>query len=78
MEETLTPKPNKTVTMDFYEALKKVIEGKKIARESWNNGDYGLLKDGFISIYTKGDFHTWSISDGDCEGRDWFIKNVND
>ena len=78
MEETLTPKPNKPVTMDFYEALKKVIEGKKIARESWNNGDYCLMKDGFLSIYTKGDFHTWSVNDGDMEGKDWTIKNVND
>lgn len=71
-----TPPPDDVVlpmshTMDFPDAMKKIIEGKKVARISWGNTDYCLLKDGMLTIYTKGGFHLWTISDGDMEGQDW-------
>lgn len=79
MEETLTPLPTgKSVTMNFFDAIKKVVEGKKITRISWGNHDYCLMKDGFLSIYTRGEFHTWSVSDGDMEGMDWCLVSRND
>ena len=74
--QTLTPMPKiqgKAMTMDFLQAMKKIIEGKKAARISWGNTDYCLLKDGWLTIFTKGAFHTWSINDGDIEGFDWRI-----
>lgn len=72
----LTPLPRKkgeSITMDFIQAMKHLIDGKKISRVSWGNTDYCLMKDGWISIYTKDKFHTWSINDGDTDGQDWFI-----
>ncbi len=75
--EMLTPLPRKqgeSITMDFIDAFRKLIEGKKIARISWEGDDYCLMKDYKVSIYTKGSFHDWIINDGDVEGSDWFIK----
>ncbi len=76
--EVLTPLPRKqgeSITMSFPDAIAKIIEGKKVARVSWGNDDYGLLKDGWLTIYTKGAFHTWSVSDGDMiDAEDWFVK----
>lgn len=78
--EFLTPLPRKkgeSITMDFPQAIKEIMGGKKLSRVSWGNDDYGLLKDGWLTIYTKGGFHTWTVSDGDMEGQDWFVKEGN-
>ena len=72
--EILTPLPTgKSVTMSFYDALKKLNDGKCITRIAWGNTDYCLMKDGFLSIFINGDFHRWSISEGDVEPCDWTI-----
>jgi len=72
IEETLTPavKPS---SMKFVDAISRIIEGKKVTRVSWDNKDYCFMKDGWLTIYTKGDFHAWSINDGDMESNDWII-----
>lgn len=69
----LTPKaPAKAKTMAFPEAMGAIILGKRIARLSWSPAkDYGLMKDGWLTIFTKDKFHTWNINDGDMEARDW-------
>ena len=61
------------MTMNFVDAIKKIIEGKKVTRISWGNKDYCLLRDGWLEIYTKGDFHVWKVNDGDIEGEDWTV-----
>ena len=74
MEATMTPLPtNKPLLLSFINAMREIQLGNKVTRVSWNNKDYCLLKDGWLSIYTKGEFHTWSINDGDMEGNDWII-----
>jgi hypothetical protein len=62
-------------TMDFPTAIKKVIEGQKITRVSWNNTDYGFLgQDGFLSLYKNGETFThWYVNDGDLKGQDWIV-----
>lgn len=76
-QDLLTPIPREVgqaITMSFYDALKETVKGSRIRRLSWESqSDYGLLKDGWLSIYTKGAFHTWSVSDGDMEGQDWIV-----
>lgn len=75
-EPMLTPLPKVAgvaMTMSFPEAMREIILGNKVARLEWQNADYGLLKDGWLSIFTRGSFHTWSVSDGDMEGQDWVI-----
>jgi len=74
--EMLTPMPkiqSKPQTMDFPDAIKQIINGKKVARVSWGNTDFILMKDAWLSIYTKGAFHTLLVSDGDMEGEDFVI-----
>ena len=83
-EKDLTPKPGElltplprvqgqSITMNFIAAMQEIINGEKVARVSWANDDYCLLKNGWLSIFTKGSLHTWSINDGDIEGQDWFV-----
>lgn len=73
--DSMTPMPQEEIarTMDFPEAIKLVIQGKKIARVSWGNPDFGFIDKEWLSIFTKGGFHTWLISQGDLEGQDWVL-----
>lgn len=66
--------PTQSRTMDFPDAIREVINGKIIKRLSWSvASDYGLLKDGWLTIFTKNKFHVWKINDGDLEGQDWIV-----
>lgn len=80
MGEAMTPTLNKSEKlMDFPDAIRKVIDGKRIARVSWNNADYALLKDGWLVVFHKkegektADFHKWVINDGDLGSDDWIV-----
>lgn len=70
----LTPIPqSKAMTMNFPDAIKKIMQGKRVTRISWANKDYCLVKNGWLTINTKGRFHTWLVSEGDLDGNDWII-----
>ena len=79
MDEAMTPIESADVLMDFPDAIRKVIAGKRIARVDWKNADYGVLKDGYLVIFHKkegdklADFHKWLISDGDLIADDWIV-----
>lgn len=79
MDENLTPTVDTPKTLSFPDAIRAVIEGKRIARVSWANADYGLLKGDWLMIFHKkedeqiANFHTWIINDGDLEGTDWIV-----
>jgi hypothetical protein len=61
-------------SMDFPNAIRKLIEGYKIARVTWNNTDYGFLDVGWLSICRNGEvFKTWAVNEGDLKGQDWTI-----
>jgi len=64
-------------TMDFPDAIRKVMHGKKVQRVSWGNTDYVFIKDEWLSIFTKGAFHTLLVSQGDIEGNDWVVVEEN-
>ena len=73
--QTLTPIPRKqgkSITMSFPDAMREVIKGKKVTRISWANEDYCFLKGEWLTIYIKGAFHTWLVSEGDMvDAEDW-------
>ena len=77
LDQFLTPivrEEGQAITMDFPEAIREITKGKKVKRLSWETpSDHGLLKDGWLSIHTKGAYHTWSVNDGDLEGQDWIV-----
>ena len=62
------------VTMNFPDAIRQVIDGKRIARLSWAPaGDYGIMKDGWLMILTNNQLHKWNLNDGDLKGQDWIV-----
>ena len=62
--------------LTFPEAIKEVINGKKITKEEWEDKEsYGMLKDGFLMIHLKEIFHKWVVNDGDLLGEDWIVIN---
>ena len=67
---------NKEELFDFYTALKKAVEGKKISRKEWNNIKiYGEVKDEKLMLHKEDDkYYAWFVSLGDLEGKDWFVK----
>ena len=76
-EELLTPIPRqegKSITMNFPDAMREVIKGNKVTRISWVNKDYCFLKGEWVTIYIKGAFRTWLISEGDMvDAEDWIV-----
>lgn len=79
MNDNLTPTVDQQSTMSFPDAMRAVIDGKRVARIAWGNADYCLLKDGWLTVFHKktGEelprFHSWLVNDGDMEGTDWII-----
>lgn len=64
----------KITKYSFPEAIKAVMDGRRITRLDWNTNDsYGLLKDGFLMIYLEGKFFQWILSDGDMFANDWVL-----
>lgn len=68
---------NKTYT--FPEAMKKVIEGKKVSRLEWNDESVVIFLDGeYLSIqYGTKTPNKLYIRDGDLLGTDWIVVGVN-
>lgn len=64
-----------TGPVDFPEAIRAVIKGGSIRRESWDDPTaHGLLKDGYLMIIIKGEEHTWTITEADMIEEDWIVK----
>lgn len=70
-----SPIPVKKVQdeLSFPDAIREVINGRKITRLGWNNDHYCFLNDGFLSIYRDGKNHQWLVNDGDMLGIDWIV-----
>lgn len=63
--------------MDFPDAMREIMAGHTITRLSWDSNDeYCLVKNGILSIFTKGALHSWLVSDGDMQGTDWVVLPV--
>lgn len=80
MTHTFSPtNPKKDIkddfAMTFPEAIKKVIEGKKIYSKDWGSIEfYGALIEGRLKLHKPdGKFYDWILSDGDLMATDWFV-----
>lgn len=62
-------------TMDFSQALIRVLKGEYIIKLEWGDEDiYGFLgDDGNLKIHRDGKGFDWVINDGDIRGRDWVV-----
>lgn len=82
-EQSASPVPKKagqagangvSKDMSFIEAMEAIISGNHVARREWpDKYEHCLLRDGFLMIYHKNDYHRWLISEGDIMSRDWVL-----
>ena len=65
----------KSETMNFFDALKEVLAGKKIHKLEWEDkGFYGYIKDAILTLHKpEGTDHGWIITDGDMVGTDFIV-----
>jgi len=71
------PAVENRITLNFPNAIQAIIDGGRVTRVEWDDAnEYGFLKDGFLSISTRGSIHRWLVSDGDMLAEDWFVLPV--
>lgn len=63
---------------NFFEALKAVLDGKRITKLEWNDKrSYLLLREGLLMLKKAGTeenkFFTLTVSEADMTGLDWII-----
>ena len=64
------------VGVPFPEAMREVLEGKKVTRVEWDDTEaYGYLNDGFLMIKKTDDKkdYQWIVSEADLKAEDWII-----
>lgn len=64
----------KPIEMSFSDALKQVLDGKRITRLSWETNDiFGKMVNNELNIFIRGEFHSWTIVPGDITAEDWIV-----
>lgn len=72
-----SPDVNK-VTMNFFDAMKAVVDGRRITRLEWGDASFfGLLFNGRLSLHKDdGKFYGWIVNDGDMLAEDWIVLDT--
>ena len=80
METITSPVPkqkhdDKPACLDFSQAIKEAVKGKKIHKLEWGDkGYYGFLKDEILLLHKPdGKSYQWVLSLGDLEGTDYIV-----
>ena len=69
-----SPQVDKSAKMTFPEAVKAIIDGKKVTKLEWENEEVYLFLDNYLRIMkTDGTKHVLLVSEGDILGTDWVI-----
>lgn len=64
--------------LTFYDALREMMEGKKVTKLEWKDKHiYGLMANEFLSIHINYQIKAWSVSLSDIEGTDWVVLEDN-
>lgn len=69
---TSVPTSPVVTKMDFPDAIREIMNGNKVRRESWPVGEYGFMKEPYLMVMRDGE-HKWTVTDGDFEGKDWVV-----
>lgn len=69
-------KPAASKLMGFAEAIKEILNGKKVTRDDWlGNDDYVFMHGEWLAIHhpgeTKDTWHVWSIREIDLTATDY-------
>ena len=61
--------------IDFYEAIKAIVEGKKVTKLEWGNREiYGVLDNAVLKLHkVDGKLYSWLLNDGDINGTDYVV-----
>lgn len=61
--------------LNFFDALKAVLDNKRITKAEWENKEiYGWLDTDVLKIHMQDNKdHNWIISEGDLIGTDWIV-----
>ncbi len=63
-----------SLTMDFPNAIREISKGNKVTRLAWKPEiSFGMMKEGFLTIFINGEFHRWMVNDGDLDAVDWVL-----
>ena len=73
MSPSIKDMPQEVGSMNFYDAIKEVVNGKKITKLEWGNDDYVFMRAEILHIHTKGQDHRWVISEADIVGEDYIL-----
>ena len=77
MDESQSPTPIEDEgpkMLNFYEALKTLLEGNHITKVEWDNVDtFGFLKDEKLTLYIDNQDKNWIVSQADIVGQDWVV-----
>lgn len=59
----------------FSDALREILNGRKITRLAWGNDEiYGYMEKSILCIsFSDGKSHEWIISEGDMTADDWIV-----
>ena len=64
------------VLLDFPQAIREVIAGKKVTKLEWNNKNtYISIKEGFLMIFIDGKISRLILQEADLVGKDWVVIN---
>jgi hypothetical protein len=75
-----SPEPQEVIyeefeQMNFYEAVREIVKGKKVTKIEWGGSDfYGVLDNSILKIHKDdGKLYHWIISEADILGEDYVI-----
>ena len=74
--QQMSPVPTKKAdTLSFPDAMREVINGKKITKLEWGDEKiYGFLaEDGYLKINLPNKLDNWLLRDGDLCGIDYIV-----
>lgn len=68
---------SESVTMDWAEAMRAVLDGLSVRRLAWAESDDPLAfvqrHDGFLMLRRKAAWHKWLVADDDIAATDWVV-----
>ena len=77
MSPSVKDMPQEVGSINFYDAIKEIVNGKRVTKLEWANDDYCFMRAEILHIHTKGQDHRWVISEADIVGEDWVLVDVN-
>lgn len=70
-----TPPKDKSLQLNFSQAISELLAGKMVTKLEWNDKDYyGTLADNRLRLHKPdGQLYDWILSEGDLSGKDYIV-----